>query len=137
MYRFQRLLKPPMRVMASLMAIVAVGTTIVALGAQPPVALGSASTFAILSKTGVTDVYASAIAGSVGSNPITGAAILESCPEVTGTIFAVDAAGPLPGAVNAAPFLTSAVGDMEAAYLDAAGKNSPHFTEVGAGKICG
>lgn len=84
MYRFQRLLKPPMRVMASLMAIVAVGTTIVALGAQPPVALGSASTFAILSKTGVTDVYASAIAGSVGSNPITGAAILVTCTEVTG-----------------------------------------------------
>ena len=91
MYRFQRLLKPPTRVMASLMAIVAVGTTIVALAAQPPVALGSAGTFAILSKTGFTDVYASAIAGSVGSNPITGAAILVARPGVTGTIFAVDA----------------------------------------------
>lgn len=137
MYRFQRLLKPPTRVMELLMAIVAVGTTIVALAAQPPVALGSAGTFAILSKTGVTDVYASAMAGSIGSNPITGAAILVTCTEVTGTIFAVDAAGPLPAAVNAAPFLTSAVGDMEAAYLDAAGKTPPDFTEVGAGKLCG
>ncbi|HAT32520.1 MAG TPA: hypothetical protein DCW29_17220 [Janthinobacterium sp.] len=43
--------------------------------AQAPVALGKAGTFAILSKTGVTDVYASAINGDVGASPITGAAI--------------------------------------------------------------
>jgi hypothetical protein len=41
---------------------------------QAPVDLGTAGTFAILSKTGVTDVYASVVNGDVGSSPITGAA---------------------------------------------------------------
>ena len=123
--------------MAVLMAAVAVGTSAIASAGQAPVDLGSAGTFAILSKTGVTNVYASAVTGNVGSSPITGAAILVTCTEVTGTIFSVDAAGPLPCTVNAAPFLTSAVGDMEAAYLDAEGRSSPDFTEVGAGEIGG
>ena len=67
---------------------------------QSPVKLGSAGTFALLSKTGITDVYASAIVGDVGTSPITGAALLLTCGEVTGKIFVVDAAGPLPCAVN-------------------------------------
>ena len=123
--------------MASLMAAIAVGASAAASAGQAPVDLGTAGTFAILSKTGVTDVYASAVTGNVGSSPITGAAVLLTCTEVTGTIFTVDAAGPLPCAVNAAPFLTSAIGDMEAAYLDAEGRSSPDFTEVGAGEIGG
>lgn len=105
--------------------------------AATPVNLGTAGNFAILSKTGVTDVYASAITGDVGSSPITGAAILVTCTEVSGTIFSVDAAGPLPCVATAAPFLTSAVGDMEAAYLDAAGRTSPDATELGTGAIGG
>ena len=112
-------------------------TKAVASTAQASVALGAAGTFAILSKTGVTDVYASAITGDVGSSPITGAAILVTCTEVTGTIFSVDAAGPLPCVVTTAPFLTSAVGDMETAYLDAAGRTLPDFNELGAGEIGG
>src|SRR5674476_858026 len=39
-----------------------------------PVNLRSAGTFTILSKTGITDVYKSAIVGDVGTSPITGAA---------------------------------------------------------------
>ena len=112
-------------------------TKAVASTAQASVVLGAAGTFAILSKTGVTDVYASAVTGDVGSSPITGAAILVTCTEVTGTIFSVDAAGPLPCVVTNAPFLTSAVGDMETAYLDAAGRTLPDFTELGAGEIGG
>ena len=105
--------------------------------AQAPVNLRSAGTFTILSKTGITDVYASAIVGSVGTSPITGAALLLTCTEVTGRIFVVDAAGPLPCATNDATTLTAAVLDMEAAYLDAAGRTSPDFTELGAGEIGG
>ena len=105
--------------------------------AHAPVRLGTAGTFAILTKTGITDVYASAITGDVGSSPITGAAILVTCTEVTGKIYSVDAAGPLPCRVTDAPFLTSAVGDMEAAYLDAAGRTLPDFTELGTGEIGG
>ncbi|MDB4879757.1 MAG: hypothetical protein JWL60_1203 [Gemmatimonadetes bacterium] len=101
-----------------------------------PVDLGSAGSFAVLSKTGVTDVYASAVKGDVGTSPITGAALLLSCDEVTGRILVVDAAGP-PCAINDASSLTAAVGDMEAAYLDAEGRLSPDVTELGAGEIGG
>ena len=107
------------------------------LGIGPaPVNLRSAGTFAILSKTGITDVYASAVNGDVGTSPITGAALLLSCSEVTGRIFVVDAAGPA-CATNDATTLTAAVLDMETAYLDAEGRVSPDHTELGAGEIGG
>jgi hypothetical protein len=112
-------------------------TKAVAATGQQSVNLGTAGTFAILSKTGVTDVYASAITGDVGTSPITGAAMLLTCGEVSGKIFVVDAAGPLPCAVNDATTLTAAVGDMQTGYLDAAGRTSPDFTELGAGEIGG
>ncbi len=112
-------------------------TSALAYTAQAPVNLGTAGTFTILSQTGITDVYASAIVGDVGTSPITGAALLLTCGEVTGKIFVVDAAGPLPCAVNDATTLTAAVGDMGTAYLDAGGRTPPDFTEVGAGEIGG
>ena len=112
-------------------------TNAIAHTSQAPVNLGTAGTFAILSKTGITDVYASAIVGNVGTSPITGAALLLTCGEVTGKIYVVDAAGPLPCAVNDATTLTAAVGDMGTAYLDAQGRTSPDFTELGAGEIGG
>ena len=107
------------------------------LGIGPaPVRLGTAGSFALLSKTGITDVYASAVTGDVGTSPITGAALLLSCGEVTGRIFVVDAAGPA-CAINDATSLTAAVLDMETAYLDAEGRVSPDVTELGAGEIGG
>jgi len=99
--------------------------------------LKTASNFAILSKSGITNVYPSVITGNVGTGPITGAAILLSCPEVTGTIFSVDAAGPLPCRVTDASRLTTAVGDMQTAYTDAAGRSNPNFLNLGAGNIGG
>ncbi len=102
-----------------------------------PVNLGKAGSFAILTKTGITDVYASAVTGDVGTSPITGAALLLRCGEVSGQVFTVDAAGPLPCAITDATFLTAAIGDMEFAYIDAAGRTSPDFTELGAGEIGG
>jgi len=102
-----------------------------------PVNLGMAGTFAILSKSGITDVYASAIVGDVGTSPITGAALLLTCGEVSGNIYTVDAAGPLPCARPDATSLTTAVRDMEFAYDDAAGRAYPDFTELGAGEIGG
>lgn len=99
--------------------------------------LGSAGTFAVLSQTGITDVYRSAIVGDVGTSPITGAALLLSCDELTGNLYTVDAAGPLPCAINSPGLLSSAVGDMGFAYNDAAGRISPDFNELGAGEIGG
>lgn len=112
-------------------------TNAVALTTQAPVNLGAAGTFAVLSKSGITNVFPSAIVGDVGTSPITGAAIRLTCPEVTGRIYAVDAAGPAPCALTDATRLTAAVGAMETAYLDAKGRISPNFTELGAGQIGG
>ncbi len=108
------------------------------LGVGPaPVYLGTAGSFAILSKTGITDVYASSVTGDVGTSPITGAALLLTCGEVTGKVYTVDAAGPLPCTTTDATRLTASVGDMELAYTDASGRPSPNFTELGAGEIGG
>ena len=103
---------------------------------RAPVNLGSAGSFTILSKSGITDVAPSPIVGDVGTSPISGTALLLTCPEVTGRIVVVDAAGP-PCAINDATTLTAAVRDMETAYTDAAGRTSPDFTELGAGEIGG
>jgi hypothetical protein len=122
----------------SAMAVCVTSANIAAAQEGPsPVHLGSASNFVILSKSGITDVYASAIVGNVGTSPITGAALLLTCGEVTGTIFTVDAAGPLPCAVSDPTTLTTAVGDMGFAYDDAAGRVAPDVTELGAGEIGG
>jgi len=106
-------------------------------GAQEAVNLGIAGNFAILSKTGITNVYKSAITGDIGASPITGAAILVRCTEVVGTIYTVDAAGPLPCSVPNATKLTVAVADMQTAYTDAAGRTNPDFLNLGAGNIGG
>lgn len=101
------------------------------------ITLGLAGEYAILSKTGVTDVFKSTVTGDVGSSPITGAAILLVCSEVVGTIYSVDAAGPKPCKVTNAKRLTTSVSDMETAYAEAAGRINPDFLNLGAGNIGG
>ncbi len=113
-------------------------TAAVVFTGQTSVPLGTAGRFAILTKSGITDVFASTINGSVGASPITGAAIRLTCAEVkTGIIYSVNAAGPLPCRVTDPTLLTKAVGDMEIAYTDAAGRILPDFIDLGAGKIGG
>ena len=102
-----------------------------------PVNLGVAGDFVILAKTGVTDVYKSSVTGNVGSSPISGAAILIRCSEVAGTIYTVDAAGPLPCRITNPSMLSTAVLNMQAAYTDAAGRTTPDFLNLGAGNIGG
>ncbi len=106
-------------------------------GLLPGVNLGLAGNFAILSKSGITDVYRSDIIGDIGTSPISGAALIVSCAEVAGTIYTVDVAGPLPCRVTDATMLTTAVLDMQAAYTDAAGRINPDFLNLGAGNIGG
>jgi hypothetical protein len=105
--------------------------------AQAVVNLGVAGKFVILSKSGITDVFPSAITGDIGTSPISGAAIHVTCAEVTGTIYSVDAAGPLPCRVINPGRLTTAVKDMQTAYTDAAGRSNPNFLNLGAGNIGG
>jgi hypothetical protein len=105
---------------------------------QKAVALGKAGTFAILTKSGITDVFPSVINGDVGTSPITGAAIHLTCTEVaTGKVYSVNAAGPLPCRVIDPTLLTTAVANLQTAYTDAAGRTNPNFTNLGAGQIGG
>ena len=132
-------IKPQALVLATILtALLASPLVVNAASVRAPVKLGSAGTFALLSKTGITDVYASVINGDVGASPITGAAIGLTCGEVaSGILYTVDAAGPLPCSVTAATLLTSAVSDMETAYTDAAGRVLPDFINLGTGEIGG
>jgi hypothetical protein len=97
--------------------------------------LGGAGYFVILSKSGITDVPASAVTGNVGVSPITGAADHLSCAEVHGNIYSVNHAGP-PCSKKTPKKLTNAVDDMETAYKDAAGRTAT-ITELGGGNIGG
>ncbi|WP_426176834.1 ice-binding family protein [Massilia sp. TWR1-2-2] len=140
MNRFQ--IKPQALLLATILSALLAAPGVASAGPaariQAPVKLGSAMTFALLSKTGITNVYASVITGDVGASPITGAAIGLSCGEIAaGILYTVDYAGPLPCSVTAATLLTAAVSDMEAAYTDAAGRVLPDFTELGSGEIGG
>jgi len=86
---------------------------------QPSVNLGTAGDFVILSESGITNNPTSAITGDVGTSPIAGSAITGlTSPEVTGTIYTVDATGPQ-GSVADATKLTTAIGDMTSAYNNA------------------
>jgi Ice-binding-like len=105
-------------------------------GPTAPVDLGGAGHFVILSKSGITDVRPSDVVGNVGTSPITGAADHLSCAEVTGKVYSVDAAGPNPCSIEAPSTLTTAIGDMQTAYTDAAGRH-PTTTELGGGNIGG
>lgn len=114
-----------------------------------PVNLGTAGTFVILTKSGITNVPTSAITGNIGSSPITSAAMDNvSCSEISGTIYGVDAAytgdgidvtcfAGNPPAANKT-LVDNAVLDMETAYNDAAARTNPApVTELGAGDISG
>jgi hypothetical protein len=90
--------------------------------AEPTVDLGTASSFAILAGSQVTDAGGvSVITGNVGVAPASGSFIGITTAQVSGTIYAVDAAGPL-GSVGNLGLLTQAKNDLTAAYNDAAGR---------------
>ncbi|MCC5835062.1 MAG: DUF3494 domain-containing protein [Opitutales bacterium] len=112
--------------------------------AQDPVDLGSAGSFAILSKAGISTTGTTTIHGDIGVSPIDSTAItafsltldatetFATSPLVTGRVFASDYSEPTPAN------MTTAVGDMEIAYTDAAGRVSGDaITELGAGDISG
>ncbi len=111
-------------------------------GAPGAVNLGAAGGFAILAKSGISTVPLSAVTGDVGVSPaaatyVTGFSpmadpsnVYSTSPQVTGKIYAADYAVPTPSN------LTTAVGDMQLAFTDAAGR-APGVTELGAGDISG
>jgi hypothetical protein len=111
-------------------------------GTASAVDLGIAGDFVILAKSGVATVPASVITGDVGLSPsaatfLTGFSltadptnVFSTSAQVTGNVYAADHEPPTP------TDLTAAIGDMETAFTDAAGR-APDVTELGAGDIGG
>ena len=107
-----------------------------------PVSLGTAGDFVILAKSGVSTVPTSAVTGDIGISPaaatfITGFSLtvdstnaFSTSTQVTGRVYASDYSTPTPSD------LTAAVGSMELAFTEAAGR-APDVTELGAGNIGG
>lgn len=108
------------------------------------VSLGTAGNFVILAETGISTTGTTQIVGDIGASPcaatyITGFGLImdasgefsTSSPSslVTGKIYAADYTEPTP------TMMTTAVGDMETAYTDAAGRTTPDFINLGAGDI--
>jgi len=108
-----------------------------------PVPLNSAGTYAILAKTGISTVPTSVITGNIGLSPaaasfITGFSLVlpvgasaATSSQVSGSVLAANYAAPTPAN------LTTAVSAMEAAYLNAAGRVTPDFTNLNSGNLGG
>ena len=115
-----------------------------AFGASPlAVNLGSAANFSVLAKTGIQAGSGTQVVGNIGVAPaaatyMTGFGLVEdfsgrfstSSLIEDGMAYASDYSLPTPTE------MTKAIGDMQAAYTDAAGR-APGATELGAGNISG
>lgn len=107
-----------------------------------PVDLGTAGNYVVLAKSGISTVPSSVITGDLGLSPaaatnatgfsliMDSTGVFSTSTQVIGKVFAADYTPPTPSN------LTTAIGDMELAFTDAAGR-APNFTEVGAGNIGG
>lgn len=105
-----------------------------------PVDLGTAGDFALLAKSGITTVPSSDVTGHVGVSPIAATAIVgfdlimdasnefARSTQVTGRVYASDYSPPTP------TYLTTAIGDMEIAFSDAAAR-APDVIDLGAGTV--
>ncbi len=106
------------------------------------VGLGASGTFVALAKSAVSSVPTSTITGDVGVSPaaasfITGFSLVadasntfSTSPQITGRVYAANYASPTPAN------MTTAIGDMQLAFTDAAGR-AASVTELGAGDIGG
>jgi len=104
---------------------------------------GAAGSYVVLAKTGISNVTGSRLTGDVGLSPaaasfITGFSLIadptnvfSTSTSVVGKVFAANYAVPSP--TN----LTAAIGSMESAYSDAAGRSNPDHLELGSGNIGG
>ena len=112
---------------------------------QSPAAvnLGTAGDFAVIAKTGISTTGTTSITGHIGISPaaatfITGFGLImdqsgtySTSSLLVGKAYASDYTDPTPTK------MTTAIGDMETAYTDAAERVSPDFTELHAGDVTG
>ena len=135
---------------ASIIGCSATGSGSTGVPGAGPVNLGSAGNsvgtptgFVILAKTGISTVSPSVIIGDIGLSPaaetyITGFALIRDVSnqwshssQLTGKSYAANLTPPTPTK------MTTAIADMQTAYVDAAGRTKPDHTELGAGNIGG
>jgi Protein of unknown function (DUF3494). len=130
------------RFLGAMLAVAFMVSAAIAAG-PTPVNLGTAGDFVILAKTGISVTGTTAIVGDLGVSPaaatyITGFDLIADPSNtfsisslVTGRIYAADYTDPTPTT------MTTAIGDMETAYTDAAGRTLPDHTELYAGDLTG
>jgi len=126
----------------------ATGPTGAACAGASCVSLGSAANYAILAKTGVSTVPSSVVTGNVGLSPaartfLTGWSLISEPTDTYFTSAQVTGGGKLYASDNVGGTtsvdLTTAVGDMQTAYTDAAGKPAgvgPNLN-LGGGTVAG
>lgn len=129
--------------LASFLVLSFVGPTIAFAAGPAAVNLGTASNFVVLSKSGISTTGTTSIAGDIGVSPasatyITGfgltmdsSNVFSTSSRVTGKVYATDYAVPSPAT------MTTAISDMQTAYVDASERTLPTATELGAGNIGG
>jgi hypothetical protein len=108
-----------------------------------PTDLGAAGNYVILAKTGVSNTTGSTITGNIGASPVAASYItgfgltanssnvFSTSSSVVGKVYAANYAAPTPTR------MTSAIGSMQRAYLDAEGRSHPDFNELYSGNIGG
>jgi len=115
-----------------------------AIAAGPAVVnLGTAGNYSVLACTGISATGVTNIVGDIGVSPYAATAItgfgliMDASGEfstsslVTGHVFAADYAPPTPTIMGVA------IGDMQIAYTDAAGRPTPDYTEWHSGDLSG
>lgn len=125
------------------LALGLMGPMVVLAAGPAAINLGTAGNFVILAKTGISTTGNTSVVGDIGVSPaaasyITGFALslpsysaFSTAAQITGKAYASDYASPTPAN------LTTAVLDMQAAYIDGAGRSNPTATEMGGGAIGG
>ena len=122
-----------------------IATVIATVAATKPVPLGSASNFAILTKSSISMVPSSMVKGNIGVSPIASTAMtgfgltvdpsnaFSVSMQIKGRAFAANYAVPTPA------YMTNAIHNMEAAYTDAAGRalSSAANLNINSGLISG
>jgi hypothetical protein len=131
------------RSLGAILAVVLILPSIAVSQSPSPVNLGTAGDFVILTKTGISATGVTKITGDIGVSPIkatgiTGFGLILDASGtfsvsslVTGKVYASDYTDPTPAK------MTTAIGDMETAYTNAAGRSLPDFTELYAGDVTG
>ncbi|KAF8902537.1 fungal antifreeze protein exerts hyperactivity By constructing an inequable beta-helix [Gymnopilus junonius] len=124
------------------LALLSIANSALAIG-PAAVNLRTAGTFAVLSESGISTVPPSSITGNIGVSPISSGGLtgfslaldtsgtFSTSKQVTGKVYAASYKSPTPSQ------LTTAISDLQTAFLDATGRVNPNFLNLLGGGIGG